>query len=57
MRIKPQIDHAVIVLVGRFNAAIFQPAWFALHKMLGEKEAETAKIQVIMGEASPQIPG
>jgi len=52
MRIKPRIDHAVIVLVGRFNPAIFQPAWFALHKMLGGKEAETAEIKVIMGEAS-----
>jgi hypothetical protein len=52
MRIKPQVDHSVIVLVGRFNPAIFQPAWFALHKMLGEKEAETAKIQAILGEVS-----
>jgi len=52
MRIKPQIDHAVIVLVGRFNPAIFQPAWFALHKMLGEKEAETAEIKVIIGDVS-----
>jgi hypothetical protein len=52
MRIKPQLDHAVIVLVGRFNPAIFQPAWFALHEMMGRKEAETAHIKVIFGELS-----
>ena len=52
MRIKPQIDQAVIVLVGRFNPAIFQPAWFALHEMMGRKEAETAHIKVIFGELS-----
>jgi hypothetical protein len=52
MRIKPQIDHAVIVLVGRFNPAIFQPAWFALHKMLGVKEAEAAEVKGILGEVS-----
>jgi hypothetical protein len=49
MRIKPQLDQATIVLVGRFNPAIFQPAWFALHKMLGQKEAESAENQAYPG--------
>ncbi len=52
MRIKPQLDHVVIVLVGRFNPAIFQPAWFALHNMVGKKEAEAAHINAILGEIS-----
>lgn len=52
MRISPQLDHATIVLVGRFNPAIFQPAWFALHEMIGQKEAEAADIKLIHEEVS-----
>jgi hypothetical protein len=52
MRIKPQLDQATIVLVGRFNPAIFQPAWFALHKMLGQKEAESPQIKLIQAGVS-----
>ena len=40
MRIKPQIDNTIVTLNGSFNPAIFQPAWFVRHGMLGEKEAE-----------------
>jgi len=40
MRIKPEFDNASIVLLGSFNPRIFQPAWFARHGMIGEKEAE-----------------
>ena len=40
MRIKPELDNASIVLLGSFNPRIFQPAWFAQHKMIGSKEAE-----------------
>ena len=52
MRIKPQLDQATIVLVGRFNPAIFQPAWFALHEMLGQKEADGAEVQLIQAGVS-----
>jgi hypothetical protein len=52
MRIKPQLDQATIVLVGRFNPAIFQPAWFALHKMLGQREAESPEIKLIQAGVS-----
>lgn len=52
MRIRPQLDHASIVLLGRFNPAIFQPAWFALHKMIGPKEAEAADQPLIHAEVS-----
>ena len=46
MRIEPEISGVVIVMVGRFNPAIFTPAWFALHGLLPEKVAESAKLQV-----------
>lgn len=36
-----------IVLVGSFNPPIFQPAWFAAHDLLTEREAEAAEIEVI----------
>ena len=52
MRISPQLDRATIVLIGRFNPAIFQPAWFALHEMIGQKEAEAADIKLIHEEVS-----
>ncbi len=43
----PEIQGMSIVLVGNFNAKIFQPAWFAMHKLIREKEAENAAIDVI----------
>ena len=42
MRIEPEFDNASVVLLGSFNPMIFQPAWFARHKMIGDKEAEEA---------------
>lgn len=50
MRIKPTSDRVTIVLLGQFVPALFQPAWFALHKMLGSKEAESANVEVIHPE-------
>ncbi len=46
MRIEPEITGVAIVMVGRFNPAIFTPAWFALHGLLPEKVAESAELQV-----------
>lgn len=40
MRIKPKFDNVSVVLLGSFNPGIFQPAWFAQHGMIGDKEAE-----------------
>ena len=40
MRIGPKFDNASIVLLGSFNPRIFQPAWFARNKMIGDKEAD-----------------
>ena len=46
MRIEPEISGVVIVMIGRFNPAIFTPAWFALHGLLPEKVADGARLQV-----------
>jgi hypothetical protein len=40
-----------IVLLGDLNPQIFQPAWFVSQKLLGDKEGESAKVEVI----HPQI--
>jgi len=36
-----------IVLVGNFNPLIFHPAWFKAHKLIMEKEADEAEIEII----------
>ena len=46
MRIEPEISGVSIVLVGKFNPAIFTPAWFALHDLLPAGVAENAELQV-----------
>ena len=46
MRIEPEISSVSIVLVGRFNPAIFTPAWFALHELLPRRTAESADLHV-----------
>ena len=46
MRIEPEISGVSVVLVGKFNPAIFTPAWFALHEILPSAVATNAKLQV-----------
>lgn len=36
-----------IVLLGSFNPAIFQPAWFAAHDLLRAEEVQNANIQIV----------
>ncbi len=43
----PEIQGISIVLVGSFNPKIFHPAWFAAQKLIREKEAEEANIELI----------
>ena len=50
--IRAEIDGATIVLLGEFNPAIFQPAWFSHHGLIGEQEAKAAKISVIHPEVA-----
>ena len=38
---------ASVVLVGKFNPAIFSPAWIAEIGLVDPKAAESAKLQVI----------
>lgn len=51
MRIKHQIDRTTIVLHGSFNHALFQPAWFARHGMIGDKEAEDPDMSISSQES------
>ena len=46
MRIEPEISGVSIVLLGKFNPAIFTPGWFALHGLLPAGAAENADLQV-----------
>ena len=50
--IRAEIDGATIVLLGEFNPAIFQPAWFGHNGLLGEQEVEAAQINVIHPEVA-----
>lgn len=48
MKKPKRTDHEFnIVLVGDFNPQIFQPSWFVLQKLLGEREGESAKVELI----------
>ena len=46
MRIEPEISGVVVVLLGDFNPAIFTPAWFAMHGLLPQAAADSAKLEV-----------
>jgi hypothetical protein len=41
------LEGASIVLIGSFNPAIFQPAWFAAQNLLSKPDVEAAQIQII----------
>ena len=45
----PQIKERKLdlVLIGDLNPHIFQPEWFVVQKLLGEKEGASAKVEVI----------
>ena len=51
MRIEPELSEVAIVLVGNLNPIIFSPDWFARNKLLTDREAESAEVEVI----HPQI--
>lgn len=52
MRITPLADNVTVVLVGRFNPAIFHPMWFAINGLIGKKDAENAEVAVTHPEIS-----
>ena len=47
MRIEPELSGVQIVVLGKFNPAIFAPAWFALNGLLRESVTANAQVQVI----------
>lgn len=51
MIIKPEIDVVSIVLLGKFNPAIFTPAWFSWNDLISESSANNANLQI----SHPQI--
>ncbi len=51
MIIKPEINVASIVLLGKFNPSIFTPAWFGWNDLISESSANNANLQI----SHPQI--
>ncbi|HLP37728.1 hypothetical protein [Lacibacter sp.] len=45
-----QVYQLSVVLIGNFNPIIIQPFWLASKKLIREKEAEKAKVQIIHKE-------
>ncbi len=50
MKPEPEISGVNIVLLGRFNPAIFSPAWFSMHDLLPKSVAENANLHVAHNE-------
>lgn len=48
---KTETESAAIVLIGKFNPAIFQPAWLGVNNLIRKEEADSATIAMI----SPQV--
>ena len=46
MRFEPEISGVSVVIVGKFNPAIFTPAWFVLNGILPKSAAERANLKV-----------
>lgn len=46
MRFEPEISGVSVVIVGKFNPAIFTPAWFVLNGILPNSAAERANLKV-----------
>ena len=46
MRIEPEISGVAINILGKFNPAIFTPAWFALHNLLPQSAADSANLGI-----------
>lgn len=52
MQTAPQLEGVSLVLLGQFNPAIFQPAWFAAENLVRPQEADSAEVQLIHPEAT-----
>lgn len=49
---EPAFDRASIVMLGQFNPAIFQPAWFARHSLIRDEEASNAKNLIVTDQVT-----
>ncbi len=47
---EPKLSSLSIVLIGKFNPAIFQPEWFAREKLISDEQANSIKIKLIHSE-------
>jgi len=47
-----EVEGATIVVLGRFNPAIFSPAWLRLHNLIGAVEASEADVKMIIPPAA-----
>jgi hypothetical protein len=47
MRIEPEVSAAGIVLIGSFNPRIFRPEWFQAMGIIGDADAQSAKIRIV----------
>jgi len=52
MRYEPQVQLASIVLLWRFNPAIFSPAWFAKVGIISGAELDESKVNIIHPEVT-----
>src|SRR4051812_16063321 len=52
MRIEPETGSVAIVLLGRFNPAIFSPLWFSRSGITTERETDQAEISIIHPDVS-----
>jgi hypothetical protein len=48
----PEIESAVIVMIGSFNPTIFQPRWLGARQLIRPEEADHAKITTIQSEVA-----
>ncbi len=48
---KTEFEDAAVVLIGKFNPAIFQPAWLGANNLIRKEEDEGANIEVV----NPQV--
>jgi hypothetical protein len=52
MPLIPQMEVAHVVILGKFNPAIFHPAWFLAQQLLRPQETQEAEIRLIHPEAA-----
>jgi hypothetical protein len=49
---KPELEGFVLVALGSFNPAIFQPFWFSRNNLIREEEAQDAKVEIVHKQAT-----